>query len=79
MLLFLVGSFIKSISYIDYLIFDWIKSIMLIFMKDLFFKFLIFIEGLLNIVIYFFFVLIGVLIILCGLCVCIYFYKYCIK
>lgn len=79
MLLFLVGSFIKSISYIDYLIFDWIKSIMLIFMKDLFFKFLIFIEGLLNIVIYFFFVLIGVIIILCGLCVCIYFYKYCIK
>lgn len=48
-------------------------------MKDLFFKFLIFIEGLLNIVIYFFFVLIGVLIMLCGLCVCIYFYKYCIK
>lgn len=37
------------------------------------------IEGLSNIVIYSLFALIGVLIILCGLCVCTYFYKHCIK
>lgn len=37
------------------------------------------IEGLSNIVIYSFFALIGVLIMLCGLCVGTYFYRHCIK
>lgn len=37
------------------------------------------IEGLSNIVIYSLFAFIGVLIMLCGLCVCTYFYKHCIK
>lgn len=37
------------------------------------------IEGLSNIVIYSLFALIGVIIILCGLCVCTYFYKHCIR
>lgn len=48
-------------------------------MKDPFSKPPTLIEGLSNIVIYSLFALIGVLIMLCGLCVCTYFYKHCIK
>lgn len=48
-------------------------------MKDPFSKPPNLIEGLSNIVIYSLFALIGVLIMLCGLCVCTYFYKHCIK
>lgn len=79
MLLFLAGSSIKSTSYTDHSTSDWIKSTMPIFMKDPSSKPPTLIEGLSNIVIYSLFALIGVLIILCGLCVCTYFYKHCIK
>lgn len=77
--IFLAGSSIKSTSYTDHSTSDWIKSTMPIFMKDPSSKPPTLIEGLSNIVIYSLFALIGVIIILCGLCVCTYFYKHCIK
>lgn len=78
-MLILAGSSIKSTSYNHHSTSDWIQSTMPALMKDPSSKPPTLIEGLANIVIYSLFALIGVLIMLCGLCVGTYFYRHCIK